>query len=43
VNMGLSPPGYNAWIKEKVKHKERLILKWKYATTLYFIFTLFAL
>lgn len=24
VNMGLSPPGYNAWIEEKVKYKKKL-------------------
>lgn len=27
VNMGLSPPGYNAWIEDKVKYKIRKLNK----------------
>lgn len=32
VNMGLSPPGYNAWIEDKVKYKIRKFLFFAFFT-----------
>ena len=32
VNMGLSPPGYNAWIEDKVKYKMRKFLFFAFFT-----------